>query len=356
MPEGPARAGFALLLGKPNVGKSTLLNRLVGEHIAAVSPKPQTTRHRILGMVNRPGTQLVLVDSPGVHKAKGLLHRSMVEAAMASLTEVDVILYLAEAGWPSTTEEGREVDVVGPFHRELLASIERSGKPAILVLNKMDQVDRPLLLPIMQAWNAAFSFREIYPLSALTGNNVDGLVDVVRKYLPEGAPMFAEGQFTDQSERALCAEYIREQVFLQTRQEIPYGTAVTIDEFDEEDRPTDDEGSDLPRARLLAEPEGDESEADDADGDEGAQLDVPPEPPNPGPGLVRIAATIVVERDAHKGIVIGQRGAMLKAIGSAARARIERLLGCRVWLGLHVRVIPGWTEKRAMLAEFGLDV
>jgi GTP-binding protein Era len=314
-------------------------------------------------MVNRPGTQLVLVDSPGVHKAKGLLHRSMVEAAMSSLSEVDVILYLAEAGWPSSDAPSAEIDVVGPFHRELLQSVMRAGKPVILVLTKIDLIPKPNLLHVMQAWNSTADFREIYPLSGLTGDNVDGIVDVVRKYLPEGAPLFAADLITDQSERALCAEYIREQVFLQTRQEIPYGTAVTIDEFDESERPLEDEAPAIPE--LLHEPlEADEADEEDPfayeDEDEASEADDEPaeeipEPPTPlGPGLVRIQATIIVERDPHKAIVIGKGGSMLKMVGQASRARMERLLGCRVWLGLHVRVIPGWTEKRAMLAELGL--
>jgi GTP-binding protein Era len=380
-PEGPPRSGFALLLGKPNVGKSTLLNRLVGEHVAIVSPKPQTTRSRLLGFVNRPSTQLVLVDAPGVHKAKGLLNRAMVEAAMSAVGEVDVILYLAEAGWPEKAEPGApEVDVVGPFHRELLQEVQKSGKPVVLVLTKIDLLPKPKLLPVMQAWNATFPFKEIYPLSGLTGENVDRFVDVIRSYLPEGGPLFATDQITDQPERALVAEYIREQLFLQTRDEVPYGTAVMIETFDESDRPEEEEGAVQIASILAADPaafaliveDEEEESGEEAGGDEeagdvedvetgGAEEEAaedegegPVRPKPLGPGLVRIEATIIVERPSHKGIIIGKGGEMLRVVGTAARQRIERLLGCRVWLGLHVRVIPGWTEKRAMLSELGI--
>jgi GTP-binding protein Era len=384
VPAGPHRAGFALLLGKPNVGKSTLLNRLTGEHLAIVSPRPQTTRHRILGVVNRPNTQLALVDAPGVHKAKGLLNKTMVEASMSAISEVDVILYLAEAGWPGSDRPGEEVDVVGPFHREILTQVERAGKPTVLVLTKIDQLDKPKLLPVMQAWSKAFAFLDIYPLSGMTGENVEGLVEVVRRHLPEGPALYAPDHLTDQHERTLVAEYIREQLFLQTRQEIPYGTAVSVDLFDETDRPADEE---LPTPSLGAEPEAidevfaeepapstemllepdeaaafDAWEADEDDlvededsEDDALGEDAPPAAPAlRRKGLVRIEATIVVDRESHKGIVIGKRGQMLRDIGAAARARIERLVGCRVWLGLHVRVIPGWTERRALLGEYGV--
>lgn len=328
VPAGPERSGFALLLGRPNVGKSTLLNRLVGEHLAAVSPRPQTTRNRILGIVNRPKTQLCLLDVPGVHRAKSMINRAMVQQAMTALSEVEVILYLAEAGWPTKTEApAAEIDPVGAFHRDLLSEVGRAKKPTLLVLTKLDLLPKPLLLPVIDAWRKAFDFREIFPLSALTGENVDGFVDLVRGYLPEGGPLFPADTLTDQSERTLTGELIREQVFLQTREEVPYGTAVIVEHFDETDR-------------IVDPPEGDESDA---------HLYLR------GPGLVRIEASIIVERASHKGIVIGNGGERLRAIGTAARRHIERLLGCRVWLGLHVRVVPGWTEKRGMLTELGLD-
>jgi GTP-binding protein Era len=355
-----------VLIGRPNVGKSTL-------HLAIVSPRPQTTRNRILGVISEPGTQLCLIDVPGVHKAKGLLNRAMVQAALGAMTEVDVVLYLAEAGWPSDAAPGDEnVDVVGAFHRDLLNDVKKAGKPAILVLTKIDLVPKHLLLPIMEAWSKAFDWQEVFPLSGLTGENTERFINVVRKYLPEGDPLFAPDMITDQPERGLAAEFIREQVFLQTHDEIPYGAAVVIDEFDESERP-DVADEELPTQSLAAEPEaineavehaqdGEDDEAFDEDleeeepeeegtapTEEGAAL----APPALRAGLVRIEASIVVERETHKGIVIGRRGERIRQIGTAARMHIERLLGTRVWLGLHVRVIPGWTEKKSFLAEFG---
>jgi GTP-binding protein Era len=243
----------------------------------------------------------------------------MVRAALTALSEVDLVLYLAEAGWPSGDEDPAKIDPIGPFHREVLAEVQRSGKPVILVLTKIDLIPKPLLLPLMQAWGKEYPFKDIYPLSAVTGENVEKFVDVVRAALPEGPPLFPPETVTDQAERALCAEFIREQIFLQTRDEIPYGAAVTIDEFDESDRPQEGEGK-------------------------------------PGAGLVRIAASIMVSRDSHKGIIIGHRGERLKEIGTAARKSIEALLGCKVWLDLHVRVVVDWTEKPAMLHELGFQL
>lgn len=450
-PPSDSRAGFALLLGRPNVGKSTLLNRLVGEHLAIVSPRPQTTRTRLLGVVNEPGTQLCLVDAPGVHKAQGPLNRAMVDAAMRAIPDMDLVLYLAEAGWPKDQEptQGPEgevilpegVDPVGPFHRGLLQRLEKEGKPVVLILNKIDLLPRPLLLPVIQAWQSAFDFKTIYPLSALTGANTRGLVRAVREFLPESPPLFAEDVITDQSERQLCAEFIREQVFLQTREEIPYGAAVVIDFFDESERwpegfeqeadieglglqgleldgadlddseepeesedPEESEGSGEagesqdqaaqedrgevetqaaqgeqdegaaletqaeaqdPAASLDAKLDGDEYddldfEAGDFDEDDEESWDEDEgeqeveEAPRPLRGLVRIHATIVVDRSSHKGIVIGKRGERLRKIATVSRLHIERLLGARVWLETHVKVDPEWTRKRAKIEEFGL--
>lgn len=328
-----------------------------------MSPRPQTTRHRILGVVTEPGTQLCLLDVPGVHRAKGALNRAMVDTALGAMSGVDVILYLAEAGWPSKADvDPAKVDPVGDFHRELLSQVRRAGRPVVLVLTKIDLLPKPLLLPVMQAWSQAYDFAALYPLSGLTGDNVDGLLDAIRPLLPEGGPLFPADTITDQPERALCAELVREQVFLQTREEVPYGTAVVIETFEEENRPTAEDGEALLGTGLAADPDAvaaEEPDEDDAeeDEDETAAHDEPhvPEPrtSSPGPGLVRIHATIVVERAPHKAIIIGAGGQRLKAIGTAARQRIERLLGCRVWLGLHVRVIENWTDKRRFIDEFG---
>lgn len=350
------RAGFALLLGRPNVGKSTLLNRLVGEHLAIVSPRPQTTRQRILGVVNQSRAQLCLIDAPGVHRAKGIFNRAMVDAAITAIDEVDVVLFLAEAGWPDDTSiEPEQVDPVGPFNRELLARVRQRSTPVVLVLTKIDRIPKPLLLPLIDRWRKEYEFDLVYPLSALTGANVDGFVDAVSSLLPESEPLFSADTLTDQSERALCAELIREQVFLQTHDEVPYGTAVVIEEFDESQRPASAEiearvDAAFDVAALDSEPAPESFEP-------ALAPELEPEDSREevlAAGLVRIHATIIVERDSHKAIVIGRGGSRLREVGKAARHRIERLLGCRVWLGLHVRVMPRWTEKRSMLVELGL--
>lgn len=354
--EGSAfRAGFALLLGRPNVGKSTLLNRLVGEHLAIVSPRPQTTRQRILGIVNQESAQLCLIDTPGVHRAKGIFNRAMVDAAISAIDEVDIVLFLAEAGWPDDPSvDPGQVDPVGPFNRELLARIRQRSTPVVLVLTKVDRIPKPLLLPLIDRWRKEYDFALIYPLSGLTGANVDGFVDAVRGLLPESEPLFSADTLTDQSERALCAELIREQVFLQTHDEVPYGTAVVIEEFDESQRPMSSESDEVDAAFEAAAPEADEAPAHLEPG-LAPELELyESRAETLSPGLVRIHATIIVERDSHKAIVIGRGGSRLREVGKAARHRIERLLGCRVWLGLHVRVMTRWTEKRSMLVELGL--
>lgn len=303
----PFRAGFVAIVGRPNVGKSTLLNRVLGEHVAIVSPRPQTTRTRILGVHNVPGAQLAFFDTPGLHKAKGALNRRMVETALSTLSEVDAVLMLIEAG---TGPEGRVE--VGESTRWAIDEVRRSGKPAVLGVNKMDRAPRATLLPVIDAYRGLHDWAEIVPFSALTGENVDALVQALIGLLPESeAPLFPPDVLTDQAERALAAEYVREQVMLQTRQEIPYSAAVEVEEFDESDR----------RERG---------------------------------GLVRISALVVVERDSQKAIVIGKHGAMLKKIGTRAREGLERLLGCKVFLSLTVKVDERWSEREGALKRFGL--
>jgi GTPase len=303
----PFRAGFVAIVGRPNVGKSTLLNRILGEHVAIVTPRPQTTRTRILGVHNTPGAQLAFFDTPGLHKAKGALNKRMVEVALQTLSEVDAVLMLVEAG---TGPEGRVE--IGDSTRWAAEEVKRSGKPAILGISKMDRAPRETLLPVIAAYKELHDWREIVPFSGIEGENVDELVEALAKHLPESeAPLFPEDVMTDQAERQLAAEYVREQVMLQTRQEIPYAAAVEIEEFDESDRR--DTG-----------------------------------------GLVRISAMIHLERESQKAIVIGKGGAMLKAIGTRSRQNLERLLGCKVYLALHVKVDEGWSEKAQALRRFGL--
>jgi GTP-binding protein Era len=303
----PFRAGFVAIVGRPNVGKSTLLNRILGAHVAIVSPRPQTTRTRILGVWSGPGAQLALFDTPGLHRAKGALNRRMVEVALQTLKEVDAVLFLVEAG---TGPEGRVE--VGEATRWAIAEVARSGKPAILGVSKMDRAPRPTLLPVMEAYRALHDWAEIVPFSALEGENVDVLLEALAQHVPEAeAPLFPPDVLTDQAERQIAAEYVREQVMLQTRQEIPYAAAVEVESFDETDR----------RERG---------------------------------GLVRISAVIWVERESQKAIVIGKKGAMLKQIGTRARENLERLLGCKVFLALNVKVEEGWSERAGALNRLGI--
>ena len=289
------KAGFVTVLGRPNVGKSTLVNRLVGQKVAIVSDKPQTTRNRILAVVNRPEAQIVLFDTPGIHKPTHALNRRMVDVALRSIGQGDVILWLVDVTEP--------FGVGDRFVRDLLKKAER---PVILGLNKIDLVTKPKVLPAIAAWKDALGFAEIVPLSALSGDNVDRLAGVLVSYLPEGPALYPDDFLTDQPERFFVAEMVRESILKHTREEIPYATGVVIESFKEEDK------------------------------------------------LVRIQAAIYVEREGQKGILIGKRGAMLKTVGSEARAQIEAFLGTKVFLGLFVKVRESWREDDRVLSEMGL--
>ncbi len=302
------RAGFVAIVGRPNVGKSTLLNRVLGEKVAIVTPRPQTTRTRILGIHNGPGAQIAFFDTPGLHRGQGALDRRMAQVALATLGEVDAVLLLVEAG---SGPDGRVE--VGEETRRVVEEVARSGKPAVLGVNKMDRVPRPALLPFIAAHKDLAAWAEVVPFSARSGENVEALLGALARHLPEAeAPLFPLEVLTDQAERVLAGEYVREQVMLLTRQEIPYAVAVQVDAFDEAEREA-------------------------------------------GPrGLVRVAATIWVERESQKGIVIGKGGAMLKAIGTSARQGLERLLACKVFLELRVRVEERWRDRADALRKLGL--
>ena len=310
------RAGFVAIVGRPNVGKSTLLNRVLGEKIAIVSPRPQTTRTRILGVWNADpgaagaegGAQLAFFDTPGLHRAKGALNARMVETALTTLGEVDVVLLLVEAG---TAPDGSVV--VGEATRWAIDQVAKSGKPAVLGISKMDRAPRESLLPLIAAYKDLHGWAEIVPFSAMKDENVGDLLATLARLAPEAdEPLFPPDVLTDQAERVLAAEYVREQVMLKLREEVPYSVAVEVEEFDESER------------------------------EQGRQ------------GLVRISAIVHVERDSQKGIVIGKRGAMLKEIGTRAREGLERLLGCKVFLALTVRVDERWSERADQLKRFGL--
>ncbi|HWI41263.1 MAG TPA: GTPase Era [Verrucomicrobiae bacterium] len=289
------RSGFVSIVGRPNVGKSTLLNRILGEKIAITSDKPQTTRNRIQGIHNVPGGQIIFIDTPGIHSARSKLNKALVDAALSSLREVDVVLLLVEAGWRASAEE------------EFLAAVLREAEaPVILVLNKTDLVEQGKLQENVAAYSALGSFTEVVAVSAVTGEGVEELVQGVARHLPEGPQYFPDDILTDLPERFIAAEIVREKVFRLTREEIPYSTAVEVESFKE--RPD---------------------------------------------GTLAISAVITVERDTQKGIVIGKKGSMLKQIGTEARLELEDLLQAKVFLELFVRVRKNWTEDERMLKEFG---
>jgi GTP-binding protein Era len=289
------RSGFVAVVGRPNVGKSTLVNRLVGQKVSIVSDKPQTTRNRILAVVNRPDGQLLLFDTPGIHKPMHRMNERMLEQALRSLDRVDAALWLVDVA------EG-----YGPADRYVSETLKRAGKPVVLGINKIDAVAKPKILPVIENYRGLLDFAEIIPLSALSGENVELLASRLVALLPESPALYPEDVLSDQPERFFVAEMVREKVLRYTRDELPYTTGVVIDSFAE------------------------------------------------GEPVVRIEATILVERDGHKGILIGRRGEMLRRIGTAARHDIEAFLGAKVFLGLFVKVRAGWREDPQVLEQMGL--
>ncbi|MBW2591694.1 MAG: GTPase Era [Deltaproteobacteria bacterium] len=290
------RSGFIALVGAPNAGKSTLLNRMLGEKVSITSKKPQTTRNRIIGVVHRPAAQLVFIDTPGVHKARSPLNVRIVEVALSTLADVDLVLIIVDASQADSESESLMVE-----------KLKERKQSVILALNKIDLVEKPRLLKLIDQWTHAFDFKAIVPISARHGQQVEDLLSAMEGMLPEGPPFFPEDTLTDVPERFIAAEMIREKVFRLTGQEIPYSTAVTIDSFKEEKK--------------------------------GA--------------LVKIYATIHIERDSQKGIIIGKQGSKLKQIGEASRKEIERMLGARVFLKLFVRVQKNWSKDTRALRKFG---
>jgi GTP-binding protein Era len=292
------KAGFVSLVGRPNAGKSTLLNRFVGQKVAIVSDKPQTTRHRIVGVRNAPAGQIVFIDTPGIHKPMHRMNRRMVDAATGTLREVDVAVLVVDASQPP-----------GAGDRFVLDLVRTSGVKTILVLNKVDLVRKPALLPIIEQYARAAELAAIVPLSALAGDGVEQLETEILAALPEADPLYPEDYLTDQTQRTLAAELIREKVLAHTRDELPYSTAVVIDQFDE--------------------------------------------PAEEG-GLTRIHASILVDHDSQKPIVIGRGGEMIKRIGTEARRDLEEMLDGKVFLDLHVKVRSDWRDDERILNEIGL--
>lgn len=290
--KGAYRSGFVSIVGRPNAGKSTLINRLVGQKIAIVTSKPQTTRNRIQGIVSSPKGQIVFIDTPGLHEPETALGRQMMQEVSAALEGIDVLLLIADASrlLPHTDEL-------------LLERARRFRGKVILALNKVDRLPKPKLLPLIETFAKAFEFAAIVPISALKGAGCDRLVEEILKYLPEGEPYFPEDQITDQPERFLAAEIIREKAIEVMYHEVPYALAVIVEKFEE-----------LPR-------------------------------------LLRIQATMNVERDSQKKILIGHKGEMLKKIGTAARRELEKLLGMKIFLGLFVKVAPDWRQSPQKVRE-----
>jgi GTP-binding protein Era len=289
------RSGFVALIGRPNVGKSTLLNQLLGQKVAIVTPKPQTTRHRILGIKTLPEAQIVFIDTPGLHAPRSLINQRMVQVAERAGDEADLLLWLVDAADGIVTGDNR-----------IAERLRTERRPVCVVVNKIDRVTPARLLPLLAEIDQLLPGRDVVPISAQEGTNLPALLRVILGVLPEGPRFYDADTLTDQTERMLAQEAVREQVLLQTRQEIPYSVAVTIDTFEEKQ------------------------------------------------DLAVIGATIHVEKDSQKGILIGQRGARIKEIGRGARLELEQLLGRRVFLELFVRVQEDWTTREALLREFGL--
>ncbi len=289
------KSAMITICGRPNVGKSTLTNALVGEKIAIVSNKPQTTRNRITGIVSRGSTQFVLLDTPGFHRPRTKLGDYMVNVVRESVADVDGVLLLVEP-----------VAAVGPQEEALLERLRESGAPVILVINKIDTVERTRLLEVIAAYAPLYDFEAVIPVSAKTGEGLDELLDEMEKFAAEGPHFFPDDMITDQPERQICAELLREKLLQCLDKEIPHGTAVELTRFTERED-----------------------------------------------GVVELEATIYCEKDSHKGIIIGKKGAMLKKIGELARADMEEFLGTKVYLQTWVKVKENWRDSVGLLRNFG---
>lgn len=288
----PFRCGFAAIVGRPNAGKSTLTNAWVAEKVSMVTPVPQTTRNRILGIANRPNAQVILMDTPGIHRPLSHLNRQMMSFVRDALESRDLVLLVVDASVNFGRGDQFALELLKPYH-----------VPTLLALNKIDHVRKDRLLPLIDRYSKLYDFEEIFPISALTGDGMEELLESVTRRLPAGPALFPADYYTDQPERFLAAEMIREKVILHTHQELPYVTAVLIDEFQESGR------------------------------------------------LTRISATIVVERDSQKPIIIGAEGARVKQIGVEARKELEKLFPPQVFLELYVRVEPHWRDSQSVVAS-----
>jgi len=290
------KSGYVSIIGAPNAGKSTLLNRMLGEKISITSKKPQTTRNRILGVLHGTKSQMIFFDTPGVFEAKDKLNVRIVDAAFSALGDADLALVVVDASRPDPSAE-----------RYLVKKLQSQTRPVILALNKIDLIKKAGMLEIIEKWSKTYGFNEVVPISARHGTQVEDLIRVMENILPAGPPFFPEDTITDVSERFIVAELIREQVFRMTGEEIPYATAVTVDTFKEKK----------------------------------------------GGRLVSIEATINIERSSQKGIIIGKNGSKLKQIGTRSREQIEQLLGTKVFLKLFVRIQKNWRKDTKAIRRFG---
>lgn len=298
MQEKQFKSGFVSIVGRPNVGKSTLLNQILGQKIAITANKPQTTRNRILGIHTTDDAQVLFLDTPGIHKATGKLNKFMVDQALSACRGVDAVLFLVEA-----------TDRVGGGDDYILDILAQSDIPVVLVINKVDLVEKEKLLPLIAQYAQRFDFKEIIPLSAFTGKGVERLVPMVSQMLPDGPLYYPEEMVTDLPERFIVAEMIREQILRRTHQEVPYGVAVQVETFEE----------------------------------------------RPGKNLIAIQAVVHVGRDAHKRILVGKGGSMIRQLGQESRKEIESFLGTRVFLELFIKVKKNWMDSERMLREFGYE-
>jgi GTP-binding protein Era len=289
-------SGFIAIIGPPNVGKSTLLNRLLGKKVAIVSPKPQTTRNRILGIYHGEGYQMVFLDTPGIHKTRTPLHKSMVASAQGAFYEVDIIMVMIEMLHPDD-----------PDISTIMKTLRRTKKPSLLIINKIDMGPKEKLLPIIDSFNRHHEFEAIIPISALNGDGIEDLLKELKSRLKEGPEFFPEDMETDQSESFFVSEIIREKIYLHTRQELPYSSAVSIERMER-----------IPKKRLIS-----------------------------------ISALIHVESESQKAILIGHRGGKIKAIGRSSRLELERLFGTRIYLDLIVRVEKNWSKDSRALRRLG---
>jgi GTP-binding protein Era len=291
------KSGFIGIIGRPNVGKSTLFNAVIGEKISITADKPQTTRNKITGIKNLPDAQLIFLDTPGIHNARTPLNRAMVQTAWEALNNADLLLMMVEAN-----AEVHSQDIF------LIESLSEIKTPVFLVINKIDLIEKKLLLPLIDKFRTLYNYQEIFLVSAVKGYGLDDLLHTIKEKLPEGPQYFPTDTFTDATERFIAAEFIREKIMLLTKQEIPYVSAVEIDIFQEDEEKN----------------------------------------------LIRINATINVEKESQKAIMIGKKGSMLKNIGTQARMAMENLFGSKVFLELFVRVKKDWTSNDKLLKEFGL--